>query len=49
MNTFFVFRNGKLVTVLTTTMDNYNDAVDCDRVVMNPKNAKKQVEEWLKN
>ncbi len=47
-NTFLVFRNGKLITALTTTMDNYNDAVECDRYVKNPKNAEKQVEEWLK-
>jgi len=47
-NTFLVFRNGKLVTVLITTMDNYGDAVDCDRYIMNPRNAEKQVEEWFK-
>jgi hypothetical protein len=45
-NTFLVFRNGKLVSVVTTTMDNYNDAVDCDRYLKNPENAKKQIKEW---
>jgi len=40
-NTFLGFRNGKLVSVVTTTMDNYNDAVDCDCYVKNPQNVKK--------
>ena len=44
-NTFLGFRNGKLVSVVTTTMDNYNDAVDCDRYVKNPENAEKQIKE----
>lgn len=45
-NTFLGFRNGKLVSIVTTTMDNYNDAVDCDRYVKNPENVEKQIKEW---
>ena len=45
-NTFLGFRNGKLVSVVTTTMDNYNDAVDCDHYIKNPENAEKQIKEW---
>ncbi len=45
-NTFLGFRNGKLVSVVSTTLDNYNDAVDCDRYVKNPENAEKQIKEW---
>ena len=45
-NTFLVFRHGKLVSVVTTTMDKYNDAVDYDRYVKNPENAEKQIKEW---
>ena len=48
-NTFFVFKHGKLVTVVISRMNNYNDAVNCDNYVTNPKNAEKQIKEWKCN
>lgn len=47
-NTFLGFKNGKLVTVIISIMDNHNDAVDCTRYVKNPQNNNKQIEEWKK-
>jgi len=45
-NTFFCFKNRKLVAVVTTTMDEFEDAVGCDYFVKNPEGAEKQIEEW---
>jgi len=44
---YFAFKNGKLVSVITSVMDNYEDAVNCDYPVVNPRNAKKQIEDWM--
>ena len=44
-NTFLGFKNGKLVSVVISIMDNYNDAVDCDYHSDNPENAEKQIKE----
>ena len=45
---FFGFKNGQLATVVISKMDNYEDAVNCDYYVNNPRNAKKQIQEWIK-
>ena len=47
-NVFFGFRNGKLITVVLSTQNEYDDAVDCDYHIDEPQEAKKQVEEWLR-
>ena len=48
-NTYFGFRHGKLTTVIFSTMDNVEDAVDCNYYVDNPEGAEKQIEEWKKS
>ena len=47
-HTYFGFRHGKLTTVVTSTMDNYEDAVDCNYHIDDPQDAQKQIEEWKK-
>jgi hypothetical protein len=44
--TYFGFRHGKLTTVILSTMDNVEDAIDCNRYVDDPQDAEKQIEEW---
>lgn len=46
MNTYFGFKNGKIITVVQSTAENYNDAVDVDYYVSNPQDAEKQIKEW---
>ena len=48
-NIFFCFKNGKIVAVVTTPMDEFEDAVDCDYTVKNPEGVEKQIEEWKKS
>lgn len=45
-NTFLVFRNGKLITVVQSTVDNYDSAIDGDYVIDNPQEAEKQITQW---
>lgn len=44
--TFFGFRNGKLVTVVQSTIEDYTDATDLYMIVENPQDAEKQIAEW---
>ena len=44
--TYFGFRHGQLTTVIVSTMDTVEDAIDCNRYVDAPKDAEKQIEEW---
>ena len=46
---FFGFRNGKLATIFVSKMDNYKEAIECDWIINNPQNAKKQIAQWLKS
>jgi hypothetical protein len=46
--TFLGFRNGKLITVVESTIDNFESAVDVDYIVANPQDAEKQITEWKK-
>lgn len=47
--TYFGFRHGKFTTVITSTMDNVEDAIDCNRYVDNPQEVEKQIKEWKKS
>lgn len=46
MKTYFGFKNGKLVTVVQTRADNYEDAIDVDYTVENPNDAESQIARW---
>jgi len=46
--TYFGFKNGKLITVITSTMDDVEDAIDCTYYIGNIQDAEKQIEEWKK-
>lgn len=46
MNTYFGFKNRKLVTVVQTTEDCFDCAIDMDYVISNPQDAEKQIAEW---
>lgn len=46
IHTFFGFRNGKLITVVQSTSEEYDNAVDVDYSVANPQEAEKQIAEW---
>lgn len=48
MGTFFGFRNGKLITVVLSTVEGYEDAIDVDYVIEDPENAERQIEAWKK-
>jgi len=45
---YFGFRHGELTTVILSTIDNVDDAIDCNYYIDKPRDAKKQVEKWLK-
>ena len=46
MNVFLGFRNGKLITVVQSLSDEYDNAVDVDYTVKNPQDAEKQIVQW---
>lgn len=46
---FLGFRNGKLITVVESTVDNFESAVDVDYTIDNPQDAEKQIAEWKKS
>lgn len=47
--TYLVFVNRKLVSVVESTMDTYEDAVNAaDYFIKNPDDAEKQIREWKK-
>ena len=45
---YFGFRHGKLVTVIQSTMDNVEDAIDCNHFVADPQEVEKQIIDWKK-
>ena len=47
---FIGFRNGKALTMVFTTAQDYTDAVDCDySIEAGEGTEKQQLEEWLKS
>jgi len=46
MHTFLGFRNGKLVTVIQSTLKEVENAIDMDCYVANPQEAETQVSKW---
>lgn len=46
LTTFLGFRNGKLITVVESTVQDFRDAVDVDYVVTDPRDVLKQIAEW---
>lgn len=42
---FLGFRNGKLITIVESTVDNFESAVDVDYVITNPEDAENQIAE----
>lgn len=52
MKTYFVFKDGKLVTVIQTKNDNVFNAqikhllIDYDYIVEDPQEVEKQIAEW---
>lgn len=49
INTFFGFKNGKLITIIQSTADTITDAIDVDYTVENPRDPEKQIEKWKKD
>lgn len=45
---FLGFRNGQLITIVESVIDNFESAIDVDYVITNPENAEKQIAEWKK-
>jgi len=43
---FLGFRNGKLITVVESTVQDFESAVDVDYVVTDPRDVLKQIAEW---
>jgi len=46
--TYFGYRHGKLTTVVTSIMDDGEDAINCNYYIAEPRDAEKQIEEWKK-
>jgi len=46
LTAFLGFRNGRLITVVESTVQDFNDAVDVDYVVTDPRDVLKQIREW---
>lgn len=47
MKTFLVFRNGKLISVVQSTENDYESAINgADYVVEDPQEAEKQIAAW---
>jgi hypothetical protein len=46
MHTFLGFRNGKLVTVIQSTLKEVENAIDMDNYVMAPQEAEQQIAKW---
>lgn len=45
-HTFFVFRNGKVISIVQSTVDNFESAIDGDYTVKDPQDAEKQIAQW---
>lgn len=43
---FLGFRNGRLITVVESLVQDFNDAVDMDYVVTEQRDVMKQIVEW---
>ena len=46
IKTFFGFRNGELITIIHTTEENEDYAVDCDYYITDPQEVVKQIKLW---
>ena len=46
MHVFLGFRNGKLVTVIHSIVEEAENAIDMDYYVTDPQEAEKQVSQW---
>ncbi len=45
---FLGFKHGELVTVILSKEAEKEDAIDCNYFICEPQEAKKQIEQWLK-
>ena len=48
INTYFGFKNGKLVSVLQSVNGDVKEAVNCTYFISNPKEVKRQMQNWKK-
>lgn len=46
MHVFLGFRNGELVTVIYSVVDEVENAIDMDYYIADPQDAEKQIAEW---
>lgn len=44
--TYLVFRNGKLISVVQSTVEVFESAIDGDYVIDNPQEPEKQISQW---
>ena len=44
--TYFGFRHGKLVSVIQSTFDDVETAINCNYYVEEVQDVKKQIEQW---
>jgi len=48
INTYFGFKNGKLVSVLQSVNGDVKKAIDCTYYILNPQEVEKQIQNWKK-
>ena len=48
INTYFGFKNGKLVSVLQSVNGDVKEAVNCTYYISKPQEVKKQIQNWKK-
>ena len=48
INTYFGFKNGKLVSVLQSVNSDARKAIDCTYYIAQPQEFEKQIEKWKK-
>ena len=48
INTYFGFKNGKLVSILQSVNSDAKKAIDCAYYIAQPQEVEKQIEKWKK-
>jgi hypothetical protein len=46
INTYFGFKNGKLVSVLQSINGDVKEAAECTYYISNPQEVEKQIQNW---
>ena len=48
VNTYFGFKNGKLISILQSVNSDIKEAIDCTYYIANPQEVEKQIQNWKK-